>query len=128
VAGLLCLPLAWTVGMRAGLPPEAAIGGALVGGAMLLAAGALVNDACLLGTLARLSQGEVRFLAVPVGLGLGFALTMAGGPSPGALTPNMFGYPSAPAIGLVIASGVLVILGWFALHRGGDTGSPGRCG
>jgi hypothetical protein len=126
VAGLLCLPLAWTVGMRAGLPPEAAISGALLGGALLLAAGALVNDACLLGTLARLSQGEVRFLGVPVGLAIGYGVVPTAGLEPVALSPNLFGQPAAPAILLVIASFGLVAAGWAALSRGGDAGSPGR--
>jgi hypothetical protein len=126
VAGMLCLPLAWTVGMRAGLPPEAAVGGALVTGALLLAAGALVNDACLLGTLARLSQGEVRFLAVPVGLAAGYAFMVVAPLQPGTLMPNLFGSPALPAAMLIIVSAVLAGLGWVALSRGGDPGSPGR--
>jgi hypothetical protein len=126
VAGLLCLPLAWTVGMRAGLPPEAGIGGVLIGGALLLAAGALVNDACLFGTLARLSQGEVRFLGVPVGLFIGYALVTTSELEPVTLSSNLFGRPSAPAILLIVASAVLLATGWAVLNRGGDAGSPGR--
>jgi hypothetical protein len=126
VAGLLCLPLAWTVGMRAGLPPETAVGGALAAGALLLAAGALVNDACLLGTLARLSQGEVRFLGVPVGLAIGYVVVTAAGLHPVGLAPNLFHEPAPPAILLVAASAALVGLGWLALSRSGDSGSPGR--
>jgi hypothetical protein len=126
IAGLLCLPLAWTIGMRAGLPPETAVGGALVAGALLLAAGALVNDACLLGTLARLSQGEVRFLAVPAGLALGFALLLATEVPPVPLRPNLFVQPAIPAVALVLASAALATFGWLALGRAGDTGSPGR--
>ena len=126
VAGLLCLPLAWTIGMRAGLPPETALGWTLAAGALLLAAGALVNDACLLGTLARLAQGEVRFLAVPIGLGLGYAIVNAAMLPPVTITPNLFGQPAGPAVTLVLASAALVGIGWLALGRGGDLGSPGR--
>lgn len=126
VAGMLCLPLAWTLGMRAGLPPETTIGGTLVLGALLLAAGALVNDACLLGTLARLSQGEVRFLAVPVGLGAGYALMVWAELPPVAVRPNLFERPERPAVALVLASAALAGLGWLLLGRGGDVGSAGR--
>ena len=126
IAGLLCLPLAWTIGMRAGLPPETAVGGALLTGALLLAAGALINDACLFGTLARLAQGEVRFLAVPIGLAIGYAAMLAAQAPAVAVTPNLFAQPAAPAVALVLASAALALLGWILLRRGGDTGSRGR--
>jgi hypothetical protein len=125
VAGLVCLPLAWAAGMRAGLPPEAPLAAPLVAGALLLAIGALVNDACLFGTLARIALGEVRFLAVPVGLALGYA---AAAPLTDAaqLTPNRFATPSAVALPLVIGSGLMVVGGWYALARVGDRFAPGR--
>jgi hypothetical protein len=112
--------------MRAGLPPETAIGGALVSGALLLAAGALVNDACLLGTLARLSQGELRFLAVPAGLAIGYAIVIAAGLPPVHLTPNLYGRPELPALALVAVSAGLAGFGWLLLQRGGDVAAPGR--
>jgi hypothetical protein len=126
VAGLLCLPAAWTIGMQAGLPPETAVGAALLTGALLLATGALINDACLLGTLARLSQGEVRFLAVPVGLAVGYGLVATAGLPEIALTPNLFGHPTTLGFALVLASALLLVVGWLALGRDEDPGAPGR--
>lgn len=125
VAGLVCLPLAWTAGMRAGLPPEAPLAPPLAAGALLLAAGALVNDACLFGTLARIALGEVRFLAVPLGLAAGYA--MVGGLVGGApVGPNRFGSPSPAGLLLVAASAALVAGAAWTLARGGDRAAPGR--
>lgn len=125
VAGLLCLPLAWTIGMRAGLPPEAPIAIPLIAGALLLATGALVNDACLFGTLARIALGEVRFLAVPIGLAIGFGLTHWLDLGQRVLTPNMFGHPGPAAVALVLVSGAIVAAAVISLARGGDPGAPG---
>jgi hypothetical protein len=44
-------------------------------GAVAFGVGALINDACLLGSLSRLGNGEIRLIAVPFGLGAGFLLT-----------------------------------------------------
>lgn len=125
VAGLVVLPLAWTVGMRAGLPPDAPLAAPLAAGALLLATGALVNDACLFGTLARIALGEVRFLAVPAGLAIGYALVGAI-VGDGELQPNRFPTPSPAGLLLVAVSIVLVAGGCFALARGGDRAEPGR--
>lgn len=126
VAGLICLPLAWTIGMRAGLPPEAPIAAALVMGALLLATGALVNDACLFGTLSRIAGGEVRFLAVPLGLAFGDAALAWFDPDLAGIAPNSFGRPGPAAVGLVVAATAMVIGAWWLLGRGGDRGGNGR--
>lgn len=117
LAGLISLPVAWTLGMRAGLPPEAPLGLTLVIGATLLATGALVNDACLFGSLARISQGEVRFLAVPVGLFIGYAGASTFAPAGQPLTPNAFSTPSPAAIVLVSVSAFLVPLSLWLLRK-----------
>ena len=125
-AGMVCLPLAWSLGMRAGLPPETAVAGSLVAGAALLAMGALVNDACLFGTLARIALGEVRFLGVPVGLAIGYWAAAATGIGRAHVTPNLFGHPSPAGIGLVVVSALLVLGAFVGLARAGDRGAPGR--
>lgn len=72
-AGLLLLPLAWASNGQYQLAGSVAISGSLVLGAALLGLGAVINDACLLGSLGRLGNGELRFLGLPVGLALGYA-------------------------------------------------------
>jgi uncharacterized protein len=67
-AGLICLPLSWLLGGTGHLAMGGAIGWPLVIGAVMLGLGAVINDACLLGTLSRIGHGEVRFLALPIGL------------------------------------------------------------
>ena len=53
--------------------PEAALPLAfVVCGAIAAGMGAVLNDACLLGSLSRLGDGEVRFLLIIPGLALGF--------------------------------------------------------
>lgn len=126
VAGIVCLPLAWTLGMRAGLPPETTVAGPLVAGAALLAVGALVNDACLFGTLARIALGEVRFLAVPAGLALGYVGAAGAGVGRSAVVPNLFGHPSPAGVALVLVSALLVAGAFIGLARAGDRGEPGR--
>lgn len=74
VAGVVTLPLAWWLGPQAHLAPWTMITPGLLGGAVLLGIGAVINDACLFGTLHRIGDGQLRFLALPVGLGLGFVL------------------------------------------------------
>ena len=74
VAGAITLPLAWWLGEAAHLAPWSEITPGLIAGAALLGFGAVINDACLFGTLHRIGDGELRFLALPVGLGLGFVL------------------------------------------------------
>ncbi len=47
-------------------------------GAVVFGCGALLNDACLLGSLSRLGDGELRLLLLPAGLTSGVALTRHG--------------------------------------------------
>lgn len=103
IAGAITLPLHWLLGSAAHLASEVPISGALV-------SGAVINDACLLGTLARIGQGEVRFLALPFGLALGFALAdrqplLAAGPALG----NVHATPMWPGIALVIGFALLAV-------------------
>lgn len=127
-AGLVCLPLAWIVGSAAKLPGETRVTGELLLGAILLGLGAVVNDACLFGTLSRIGRGEVRFLALPVGLALGFGFverqTFLTAP---ALTQSVYARPSVAGVLVVLAAGVLLLmtLRLLASHAG-RTDRPGR--
>jgi len=124
IAGAITLPLHWLLGPAAHLASEVPISGALVSGAVLIGLGAVINDACLLGTLARIGQGEVRFLALPFGLALGFALAdrqplLAAGPALG----NVHATPMWPGIALVIGFALLAVWAW---RERGRSIEPGR--
>jgi uncharacterized protein len=125
-AGLACLPLAWLAGDAGHLAADGAITPALLVGAILLGVGAVVNDACLFGTLSRIGHGELRFLALPIGLGLGFAVadrqTVLHAPRP---LPNPFASPSPEAAAVIVLFGLLLGLAWFALAR---DAKPARLG
>jgi len=71
-AGIICLPLSWIAGDMVNLVRGVPLSFGLLTGAILLGLGAVINDACLLGTVSRIGDGEVRFLALPLGLSLGF--------------------------------------------------------
>lgn len=71
----------------------------LVLGAAIFGLGAVVNDACLFGTLSRIGHGHVRFLMLFPGLAAGFLLAgFAGMPSP-PNPGNLFaGHPAFSAL------------------------------
>jgi uncharacterized membrane protein YedE/YeeE len=120
VAGAVTLPLHWWLGPAAHLSAEVPISGALLLGAVLIGLGAVINDACLLGTIARIGQGEVRFLAVPVGLALGFAMADSQALlAPGPARPNLHASPMWP--GALIVADFVLLAGW-AWHRRGRSG------
>jgi uncharacterized protein len=72
-AGLIAFPLRFSLGLGTDVT-STAIGVHLMLGTTLVAAGAILNDACLLGSLWRLGNGEVRLLLLPFGLAAGFWL------------------------------------------------------
>jgi uncharacterized protein len=119
-AGIVCLPAAWVIGTDAHLAGMAPITPALFVGAILLGLGAVLNDACLLGSLWRLGNGELRLLALPVGLGLGFALAGAipRGIVP-ALAPNALATPTTASMAVVTISGLIFIAAMLVLRRYG---------
>lgn len=71
-AGLLTLPLAGALGPIGHVGAYGVVAAPLFIGACLVAIGAVLNDACLLGSLWRLGNGELRLLFLPLGLALGF--------------------------------------------------------
>jgi hypothetical protein len=79
-------------------------------GAVTFGAGALVNDACLLGSLSRLGNGEIRLIAVPFGLAAGFLLIDEIMIRRGPLWPSLLTAPSmlgATALTAFLAIAVL---------------------
>jgi uncharacterized protein len=73
-AGLVAVPLAWSP-VGAVLAGSTGLSIALVIGGIAFGLGAIINDACLLGSLGRLGNGESRLLALPLGLTAGFLVT-----------------------------------------------------
>ena len=99
----------------------------LIIGAVLLGIGALINDACLLGTLSRIGHGELRFLALPPGLALGFLLTDWLVPA-GARTQttNPLAVPSLVGGIVILAFMAIVIVSIRSMRRRGDRGDVYR--
>jgi uncharacterized protein len=123
-AGVICLPLSWYLGSAVHLAADSGLSWTLVLGAVLLGVGAVVNDACLFGTLSRIGHGEVRFLALPIGLGIGFWLAnrqsvLVAAPA----IPNHFAVPSVSGVAVVLGFAILLAAAWFWLGRGGQTHS-----
>jgi len=116
-AGLVCLPAVWGIGMGAHASGNAIVTPALCGGAILLGLGAALNDACLLGSLWRLGNGELRFLGLPAGLAVGFSLAtlIPGGVRP-ALLPNPLVTPNIEGFAVIASSGA-IFFGAQALLR-----------
>lgn len=121
VAGMIVLPAAWAAGGAVRLATSAPVDLRLLAGGVLLGVGATVNGACLLGSLTRLGDGELRLLALPLGLGLGFRV--AGGldlSAEAAATRNALSAPSAAGLALVAGSALLAISFALLIRRRGD--------
>jgi uncharacterized protein len=118
-AGLICLPVAWIFGSDVHLASDTPVSLALIAGAILLGIGAVINDACLLGTLARIGHGEVRFFALPVGLTAGFFIAdRQSWAKAGGAIPNAMAQPGP--IGFLVVAGfaVIVIAAYRRLGQG----------
>lgn len=110
VAALVTLSLKWLFGDAIHLAGDTGISGDLLLGAFIMGIGATINGACLFGTLGRIGRGEYRFLALPVGLAIGFvgaanqSLLTAQPAMPSPLTqPSFFGIAAIAAfVALVI--------------------------
>ncbi len=94
-------------------------------GAVVFGCGALVNDACLLGSLSRLGDGELRLLLVPVGLATGFTAARLGLGEVAATGVSLLATPGPAALaGLAAWSVVLVLSLMFVALKG--AGGPNR--
>ncbi|HBO4115480.1 TPA: YeeE/YedE family protein [Pseudomonas aeruginosa] len=72
---MIFLLLPWVVESKLILIPTFPDKLNLIIGAILLGVGAFINDACLLGSLGRIGNGELRMFALPFGLAIGLLLT-----------------------------------------------------
>lgn len=104
-AGLVTLPLAQWLGPAGHLAGGGAFGWPLLLGACLVAIGAVLNDACLLGSLWRLGNGEIRLLLLPVGLAIGFYAVQA--THFGAIAAAQ---PRMPSLAIVVSAFALLAL------------------
>lgn len=120
-ATLVCLPLAWLLARGGSLPGSTAIGPALLLGGALLGAGAVVNGACLVGSLWRLGNGEVHLLGLPVGILAGHRIGHALGWTV-VPPPSPFAMPGAAGAALVAIGGLLMLAAtrWLR-NRGADS-------
>lgn len=129
-AGMVWLPLAWFSGGIVHLAPERPVGWGLVLGAGLLGVGAVLNRACLLGSVSRIGDGKMRFLGLPVGLAIGFAMADRVLPSSPLGLPNSLAPLSFVGIAVLMMFGGMLLLGWALMRRSGDSGDlihwPGR--
>lgn len=117
-AGLVTYPLSWLWHPRFLVSADVPISAALVAGAMLIGIGAVINDACLLGTLARIGQGEVRFLALPLGLAIGFGLADRYGMLAGSMASRHLAASPSLTGGLVVSTfAISLIAAWLYLGR-----------
>jgi len=125
-AGLVWLPLAWMTNGAVTLTPEHTVGGGLILGSVLLGLGAVMNRACLMGSISRIGDGRLSYLGLPVGLAAGFVLGDRLGLSAPGAQENMLGRPSGIGLLVLVVFGVLVWLGWWGMRRLGDAGGEDR--
>ena len=107
-AGLVAVPIVWTGILDAILVPSTSINFLLLIGAIAFGFGALINGTCLLGSLARLGNGEIRLLALPLGLAIGILAADHGRFGYDATWPSLISRPSVT--GLVTLLALLAVL------------------
>ena len=125
-AGLVAIPLAWSGTLNATLAPSTNVNAFLLIGAIAFGFGALINDTCLLGSLARLGDGEMRLLALPVGLAVGILIADHGRPGSLVTWTSVIGSPSIPGAAMVLALAVVLALAMmFVSTKGASRKRPG---
>jgi uncharacterized membrane protein YedE/YeeE len=109
-AGLVAVPIVWTGTLGATLAPSTSINFLLLIGAIAFGLGALINDTCLLGSLARLGDGEMRLLALPLGLTIGILAADHGRFGYDSTWPSLISKPSATGLVTLLAFLVVLVL------------------
>ena len=109
-AGLVAVPMVWTGTLGATLAPSTSINFLLLIGAIAFGIGALINDTCLLGSLARLGDGEMRLLALPLGMAIGILGADHGRFGYDATWPSLISRPSVTGLVTLLAFLVVLVL------------------
>lgn len=125
-AGLVWLPLAWFSDGAVALASDHVVGGGLILGGALLGLGAVMNRACLLGSISRIGDGRLSYLGLPIGLVLGFVLGDRLGLSAPTAQANLLGHPSEISLLVLVLFGLLLWVGWWGMRLLGDRGGEGR--
>lgn len=125
-AGLVWLPLAWMTNGVVTLAPDRAVTASLIIGGGLLGLGAVMNRACLLGSISRIGDGRLSYLGLPIGLAAGFGLGSRLELSAPAGQANLLGHPSEIAFLVLVIFGILLWLGWWGMRQLGDKSGQGR--
>ncbi|MBX9616405.1 MAG: YeeE/YedE family protein [Caulobacteraceae bacterium] len=127
-AALVATVLVWSDfggAMHAGTIPATRT---LLLGAVVFGCGALVNDACLLGSLSRLGDGELRLLLVPVGLAAGFTAARLALGEIAATGVSLLSEAGPAALAGLAAWSVVLVLSLMFVARNGagahDRGQP----
>lgn len=118
-AALVAIPLVWSGALGGALVASTDVHVILLIGASAFGLGALINDTCLLGSLARLGDGEIRLLALLPGLALGMIAVDFAMPDYGAAWPSILSEPNFPSLfavaGFVIA--MVLSVGFVSMKR-----------
>ncbi len=109
-AGLVAVPMVWTGTLGATLAPSTSINFLLLIGAVAFGLGALTNDTCLLGSLARLGDGEMRLLALPLGLAIGILAADYCRFGNDATWPSLISRPSVTGVVTLLVFLVVLVL------------------
>ena len=124
-AGLVAVSLVWFSVGSAMLAGTVDVSGTLLVGAMVFGIGAIVNDACLLGSLGRLGEGELRLLVLPLGLAAGFLLADSSIGDTIHLSDSILSAPGMAGYAALAAFAATLVLA-LALVSRPDTRKPGR--
>jgi len=126
-AGLVAVPLVWLAGGSAVLAGTVLVSGKLLVGAVVFGIGAMINDTCLLGSLGRLGEGELRLVFLPVGLAAGFFVadsSVFGGTV--SMDESILSAPSAAGYVTLAAFGATLVLTLALIARGRMVRQPGQ--
>ena len=126
-AGLVAVPMVWLAGGSAVLAGTVLVTGKLLVGAVVFGIGAIINDTCLLGSLGRLGEGELRLVFLPVGLGAGFFVadsSVFGGTV--SMDESILSAPSRAGYVTLAAFGATLVLTLALIARGRMDRQPGQ--
>lgn len=126
-AGLVAVPLVWFASGPAMLAGTVDVSGTLLIGAVVFGIGATINDACLLGSLGRLGEGELRLVVLPVGLAAGFFVADSSGIGGSVqIDESILSVPSTAGFVALAGFAVTLVLALALISRGQIVGQRGQ--